>query len=87
MAQYGLKLPAQNRLLPEQFELADAPSQPELVVDEEGLSVWLRGSEAFADLPRGYTQVYLNSPLRQASVRLLSCSYCGLTYTTWSRPR
>ena len=68
VAQYGLKLPAQNRLLPEQFELADAPSQPELVVDEEGLSVWLRGSEAFADLPRGYTQVYLNSPLRQASV-------------------
>ena len=52
VAQYGLKLPAQNRLLPEQFKLADAPSQPELVVDEEA-SIWLRGSEAFADLPRG----------------------------------
>lgn len=65
---YQLALPAQNRLLPEAFELAQGNSEPRLVVDEPDLSIWLQGSEAFADLPRGYTQVYFNSPLRQQQV-------------------
>ena len=67
-ADYQLALPAQNQLLPQQFELAITDSTPDLVIDEPGLSVWLQGSEAFADLPRGYTQIYLNSPLRQQQV-------------------
>ena len=67
-ADYQLALPAQNQLLPQQFELAVTDSTPDLVIDEPGLSVWLQGSEAFADLPRGYAQVYLNSPLRQQQV-------------------
>ena len=67
-ADYRLALPAQNQLLPQQFELAVTDSTPDLVIDEPGLSVWLQGSEAFADLPRGYAQVYLNSPLRQQQV-------------------
>ena len=67
-ADYQLALPAQNQLLPQQFELAVTDSTPGLVIDEPGLSVWLQGSEAFADLPRGYVQVYLNSPLRQQQV-------------------
>ena len=67
-AEYQLALPAQNRLLPEQFELANTTSEPRQIIDEPGLSVWLQGSEAFADLPRGYAQVYLNSPLRQQEV-------------------
>ena len=67
-AKYQLALPAQNRLLPEQFELANTTSEPREVINEPGLSIWLQGSEAFAELPRGYAQVYLNSPLRQQEV-------------------
>ena len=63
-----MALPAQNRLLPEAFALAQNDSEPRQVVDGPGLSVWLQGSEAFATLPRGYTQVYFNSPLRQQQV-------------------
>ena len=66
--EYELALPAQNRLLPEAFALAQNDSEPRQVVDGPDLSVWLQGSEAFATLPRGYTQVYFNSPLRQQQV-------------------
>lgn len=67
-APYDLALPAQNSLLPEQFAIVSTQSAPQRIIDEPGLSVWLQGSEAFADLPRGYTQLYLNSPLRQQRV-------------------
>ncbi len=67
-ASYELMLPAQNSLLPEQFAIASTQSEPQRVIDEPGLSVWLQGSEAFAQLPRGYTQLYLNSPVRQQRV-------------------
>ena len=66
--EYELALPAQNRLLPEAFALAQNDSEPRQMVDGPGLSVWLQGSEAFATLPRGYTQDYFNSPLRQQQV-------------------
>ena len=68
VAPYELALPAQNSLLPEQFEIVSTQSEPQRVIDEPGLSVWLQGSEAFAQLPRGYTQLYLNSPVRQQRV-------------------
>jgi protease-3 len=54
--------------LPEQFAIVSTLSEPQRVIDEPGLSVWLQGSEAFAQLPRGYTQLYLNSPVRQQRV-------------------
>ena len=68
VAPYELALPAQNSLLPEQFTIVSTQSEPQRVIDEPGLSVWLQGSEAFAQLPRGYTQLYLNSPVRQQRV-------------------
>jgi protease-3 len=68
VAPYELALPAQNSLLPEQFAIVSTQSEPKRVIDEPGLSVWLQGSEAFAQLPRGYTQLYLNSPVRQQRV-------------------
>jgi len=68
VAPYELALPAQNSLLPEQFAIVSTLSEPQRVIDEPGLSVWLQGSEAFAQLPRGYTQLYLNSPVRQQRV-------------------
>ncbi len=67
-APYELALPAQNSLLPEQFAIVSTQSEPQRVIDEPGLSVWLQGSEAFAHLPKGYTQLYLNSPVRQQRV-------------------
>ncbi len=68
VAPYELALPAQNSLLPEQFAIVSTQSEPQQVIEEPGLSVWLQGSEAFAQLPRGYTQLYLNSPVRQQRV-------------------
>lgn len=65
---FALALPAQNRLLPERFDIRTTASTPSLVIDDTDLSVWLQGSDAFAELPRGYTQVYLNVPVRQQSV-------------------
>ena len=64
---YNLALPAENRLLPERFDVVDTDATPQQVIADPDLSVWLQGSEAFADLPRGYTQLYLNSPARQQS--------------------
>ena len=66
-AKYALALPAQNTLLPERFDIAKTQSKPTLAVDEPGISVWMVGSEAFSDLPRGYAQVYLNAPVRQSA--------------------
>lgn len=68
VADYHLSLPAENRLLPEQFAIVQTSRYPEQVVDAPDISLWLQGSEAFADLPRGYTQIYLNTPYRQQSV-------------------
>ncbi|MDG1682751.1 MAG: insulinase family protein, partial [Luminiphilus sp.] len=62
VAAYELSLPAENRLLPEQFAIVETRQHPEQVMAASDISVWLQGSEAFADLPRGYTQVYLNTP-------------------------
>ncbi len=68
VASYQLRLPAENRLLPEQFAIVESSQQPEQVVAAPDISVWLQGSKAFSALPRGYTQVYLNTPYRQQSV-------------------
>jgi protease-3 len=65
---YQLSLPAKNQLLPEQFAIAETSRRPEQVWEASDISVWLQGSEAFAALPRGYTQIYLNTPYRQQSV-------------------
>ena len=68
VAVYQLSLPAENRLLPEQFAIVESSERPEQVVAAPDITIWLQGSEAFAELPRGYTQVYLNTPYRQQSV-------------------
>lgn len=65
--EYGFALPALNTLLPERFDVVETDGTPRQVVTEPGLSVWLQGSAAFAGLPRGYIQLYLNSPVRQHS--------------------
>jgi protease-3 len=67
-ASYQLSLPAENKLLPEEFAILETSREPEQVLNAPDISVWLQGSEAFAALPRGYTQIYLNTPYRQQSV-------------------
>ncbi|MDO8863445.1 insulinase family protein [Haliea sp. E1-2-M8] len=65
--QAGLALPALNTLLPEKFALHAAATEPTRVVDSDGIELWLQGSEHFAEQPRGYTQLYFNTPARQES--------------------
>ncbi|MEQ9462785.1 MAG: insulinase family protein [Haliea sp.] len=68
-AKAGLTLPASNTLLPGEFSLHSAATEPTLVVDSNGMELWLQGSKYFADQPRGFTQLYFNTPVRQASAR------------------
>jgi len=58
---YELGLPSLNRLLPEQFDLVEGVSGPTIVVEEPGLSIWTQASEAFPNLPKGFTQLHLNT--------------------------
>ncbi len=67
--QAGLALPGPNTLLPEQFNLHGAGTRPTLAVDADGVQLWLQGSQYFAQQPRGYTQLYFNTPARQESAR------------------
>jgi protease-3 len=62
--QQSLALPALNTLLPESFEVAEASPEPAKVVDQDGLEIWLQGSEYFPEQPKGYTQLYINSDAR-----------------------
>jgi len=63
--QYELALPALNSLLPESFEVAHASSSPAHVVAQEDIDIWLQGSEIYREQPKGFTQIYLNTPSRQ----------------------
>lgn len=65
--QAGLALPALNTLLPEKFELHAVSPEPTRVVSEDGIELWLQGSERFAEQPRGHTQLYFNTAARQES--------------------
>lgn len=63
--QYDLALPALNSLLPESFEVAHASSSPVHAVLKDGIDIWLQGSEIYREQPKGFTQIYLNTPSRQ----------------------
>ena len=63
-AKIAVTLPKVNELLPESFALRDneAFDKPEVVIDEDGFTVWQYPSQAFADQPRGIFTVNLNNP-------------------------
>ena len=61
VASYGLELPALNRLLPESFEVSHAAPVPAKVLEKPGIEIWLQGSEAFPEQPRGFTRIELNN--------------------------
>jgi len=62
----GLGLPSLNTLLPESFEVAHGPATPQKLVATDDLEIWLQGSEAFPEQPKGFTQLYLNTDSRAA---------------------
>ena len=66
VAQYGLRQPALNTLLPESFEVAHGPPTPEKLVSTDSMEIWLQGSETFPEQPKGFTQVYINTGTREA---------------------
>ena len=68
--QYHLAQPALNTLLPESFEVAHADSTPVMAIDQEGIELWLQGSEYFSEQPKGFTKLYLNSPSRDESAEV-----------------
>ncbi|RUO63541.1 insulinase family protein [Pseudidiomarina insulisalsae] len=59
-----MHLPAVNNLLPENFELVaeTQPEKPEVVVEQDGITVWHYPSEDFADQPRGWMSIHMNYP-------------------------
>lgn len=59
-----LALPALNTLLPESFEVVAANPRPTKVVAQDGMEIWLQGSEYFPEQPKGFTQLYINSDVR-----------------------
>lgn len=64
---YELGLPSLNRLLPERFELVGGSPKPTLAVEELGLNIWTQASDAFPDLPKGFTQLHLNTASSQTA--------------------
>lgn len=67
----ALKLPAVNRLLPENFTVKSQPQQekPQLVIDQEAVKVWYYPSENFTEQPRGEMTIYFNSGLPESDVK------------------
>ncbi len=63
--EYSLALPALNSLLPESFEVAHASSRPVRAVTRDDIDIWLQGSDIYRQQPKGFTQIYLNTPSRQ----------------------
>ena len=69
--QLALHLPAVNRLLPEHFDIKPmvAQSKPELVQQQDGISVWLYPSQQFASQPRGVLEIVLNTDAPQQQIK------------------
>ncbi|MFC0445642.1 insulinase family protein [Pseudidiomarina halophila] len=70
-----LALPAVNRMLPENFEIVATQQRdkPEVVIDNDNVTVWHYPSEAFADQPRGVLEINMNSaaPIKSAKADVL----------------
>ncbi len=59
-----LNLPQVNTLLPEHFELKQAPAteKPQQVAAKNGIYAWLYPSQVFAEQPKGRLDIFINSP-------------------------
>ncbi len=70
-----LALPAVNRMLPEDFAIVASQQRekPEVVIENDQVSVWHYPSEAFSQQPRGLLNIHMNSaePLTSAKADVL----------------
>ena len=57
----GLSLPSQNALLPERFDIKTAPTAATAVEVANNVTFWLKGSENFEGLPKGFTRIQINN--------------------------
>ena len=57
----GLSLPSQNALLPERFDIKTAPTAATAVEVADNVTFWLKGSENFDGLPKGFTRIQINN--------------------------
>ena len=57
----GLEQPSQNGLLPEAFELKETPSDVTSIAVTNNVTFWLKGSENFDGLPKGFTRLQLST--------------------------
>ena len=58
----GLTLPSQNALLPERFDIKSPPQVATAVEVADNVTFWLKGSENFEGLPKGFTRIQINTP-------------------------
>ena len=56
-----LSLPSQNALLPERFDIKAPPIDATPVQVAENVTFWLKGSENFEGLPKGFARVQINT--------------------------
>lgn len=77
-----LELPAVNRMLPENFAVVakQKREKPEVVIDNEKVTVWHYPSQDFADQPRGLLEINMNNaaPLQSAKADVLLSLWSSL---------
>ena len=64
----GLTLPSKNGLLPSQFDTKQAPEAATAIAVADNVTFWLKGSEHFRGLPKGFTRLQLSTGLALSSV-------------------
>ena len=57
----GLAQPSQNGLLPEAFDLKETPADVTSIAVANNVAFWLKGSENFDGLPKGFTRLQLST--------------------------
>ncbi len=57
----GLSLPSQNALLPERFDIKTPPAVATPIEVADNVTFWLKGSEHFEGLPKGFTRIQINN--------------------------
>ena len=77
-----LGMPSNNTLLPENFDLKETVAEPTAIEVDDNVTFWLRGSEDFASLPRGFTRFQINSDVALESAEMPFYCACGSRFTT-----
>lgn len=64
----GLTLPSKNGLLPANFDLREPSTEATPIAVADNVTFWLKGSDYFAGLPKGFARIQLSSDLALNSV-------------------